>query len=285
MTDPWLSSLRTQLQAIAGRLDAPGADRDGVKREIIALFKRVDGALTDLTQIKDEIRGLVERYKQGNSVAPTPAPQFTGARPAVHADHLGASTYIEKGWSLISLGDYSGAIQALDKALDLSPGAVDAQSLLGWAQMLHEDYDEALGNFSKVLMKEPANALARINVGYICLKKGIFGEAIEHLSKAIRLDNDKKASLYAHFYLGLVYLEREMYDDAQTFFRKAIALGPSFTEAYYELGRSHWFNGQRNEAIQAWRDGFAANKFSPWGKRCAETLTTVEAGGAPPRAR
>ena len=180
MTDPWLSSLRTQLQEIAGRLDAPGADRDGVKREIIALFKRVDGALTDLTQIKDEIRGLVERYKQGNSVAPTPAPQFTGARPAVHADHLGASTYIEKGWSLISLGDYGGAIQALDKALTLSPGAVEAQSLLGWAQMLHEDYDDALGNFSKVLMKEPANALARINVGYICLKKGIFGKCNRH---------------------------------------------------------------------------------------------------------
>jgi len=54
-------------------------------------------------------------------------------------------------------------------------------------------------------MKEPANSLARINVGYICLKKRIFGEAIEHLSKAIRLDNDKKATLYAHFYLGLVY--------------------------------------------------------------------------------
>ena len=83
--------------------------------------------------------------------------------------------------------------------------------------MLHEDYDEALGTFSKVLMKEPANALARINVGYICLKKRIFGEAIEHLSKAIRLDNDRKATLYAHYYLGLVYLEREMYEDAQTF--------------------------------------------------------------------
>ena len=59
MTDPWLSSLRTQLQEIAGRVDAPDTDRDGVKRDIIALFKRVDLALTDLGQIKDEIRGLV----------------------------------------------------------------------------------------------------------------------------------------------------------------------------------------------------------------------------------
>jgi tetratricopeptide (TPR) repeat protein len=283
MTDPWLNSLRKQLEEIAGRVDAPGTDRDGVKRDIIALFKRVDGALTDLGQIKDEIRGLVERYKQGNSVAPTPAPEFTGVRPAVHADHLGASTYIEKGWSLISLGDYSGAIQALDKALSLSPGAVEAQSLLGWAQMLHEDYDDALGNFSKVLMKEPANALARINVGYICLKKRIFGEAIEHLSKAIRLDNDRKATLYAHYYLGLVYLEREMYEDAQSFLRKTLKLGPNLIEAYFELGRALWLGGNREEAVRTWTDGHKANKFNPWAKRCQEMLDVAEAGGEVPR--
>ena len=114
--------------------------------------------------------------------------------------------------------------------------------------MLHEDYDDALGTFSRVLMKEPANALARINVGYICLKKRIFGEAIEHLSKAIRLDNDRKATLYAHYYLGLVYLEREMFEDAQTFFRKTLTLGPNLIEAYFELGRALWFAGQRDEA-------------------------------------
>jgi tetratricopeptide (TPR) repeat protein len=285
MTEAWLTGLRTQLQEIAGRVDAPAAtDREAVKREIIALFKRVDGALTDLGQIKDDIRGLVERYKQASSVADTsPAPQFTGSRPALHADHLGASTYIEKGWSLISLGDYSGAIQALEKALTLSPGAVDATSLLGWAQMLNEDYDDALGNFSKVLMKEPANALARINVGYICLKKGIFGEAIEHLSKAIRLDNDRKATLYAHYYLGLVYLEREMYEDAQTFLRKTLKLGPNLIEAYFELGRALWLGAEREEAVQVWTQGHKANKFNPWAKRCQEMLEVASAGGEVPR--
>lgn len=285
MTETWLTSLRTQLQEITGRVDAPAAaDREAVKREIIALFKRVDAALTDLSLIKDDIRGLVERYKQVSSVADTsPAPQFTGARPAVHADHLGASTYIEKGWSLISLGDYSGAIQALDKALTLSPGAVDATSLLGWAQMLNEDYDDALGNFSKVLMKEPANALARINVGYICLKKGIFGEAIEHLSKAIRLDNDRKATLYAHYYLGLVYLEREMYEDAESFLRKTLKLGPNLIEAYFELGRALWLGGEREEAVRVWTQGHKANKFNPWAKRCEEMLEVASAGGEVPR--
>jgi tetratricopeptide (TPR) repeat protein len=286
MSDQWLAELRTQLKEISGRVDAAGApaEREVLKREIIALFKRVDGALTDLSQIKDDIRGLVERYKETSSVADTsPVPQFNGERPAVHADHLGASTYIEKGWSLISLGDHAGAIQALDKALTLSPGAVQAQSLLGWAQMLHEDYDEALGNFSKVLMKEPANALARINVGYICLKKGIFGEAIEHLSKAIRLDNDRKATLYAHYYLGLVYLEREMYEDAQSFLRKTLKLGPNLIEAYFELGRALWLGGEREEAVRIWTNGHKANKFNPWAKRCQEMLDVASAGGEVPR--
>jgi tetratricopeptide (TPR) repeat protein len=284
--EPWLRALREEFTAIGARLDATpsGADRAAVKRDIIAYFKRVDGALGELTQLKEEIRGLVERYKQqAGEGSGSPAPEFTGARPVVQADHLGASTYIEKGWSLISLGDYPGAIQALERALSLAPDEVQAQSLLGWAQMLAENYDEALGTFSRVLMREPANALARINVGYICLKKGIFGEAIEHLSRAIRLDNDRKATLYANFYLGLVYQEREMYEDAETFFRKAIALGPNLIEAWYELGRSLWFAGRKDEALQVWTDGHKANKFNPWGKRCRELLELAAAGGDIPR--
>jgi tetratricopeptide (TPR) repeat protein len=285
MSEPLLAALKGQFQAVEVRLGTasePG-EREAVKREIIALFKRVDGALTELGRMKEDIRGLVERYKQGTAAAVGAAPQLPGARPPVHADHLGASTYIEKGWSLISLGDYPGAILSLEKALALAPDEIQAQSLLGWAQMLHEDYDDALGTFSRVLMKEPANALARINVGYICLKKRIFGEAIEHLSKAIRLDNDRKATLYAHYYLGLVYLEREMYEDAQTFLRKTLKLGPNLIEAHFELGRALWFAERRDDAIQAWAEGHKANKFNPWAKRCKEMLDVAAAGGEVPR--
>jgi tetratricopeptide (TPR) repeat protein len=286
VTEDWLAGLGREFAALAARVDGgpTGADRQAVKRDIIAYFKRVDGALTELTALKEQIRGLVDRYKQlpGDSDGGE-APQFAGARPVVQADHLGASTFIEKGWSLISLGDFAGAVQSLEKALALSPDDIQALSLLGWAQMLSESYDEALGTFSKVLMREPANALARVNVGYICLKKQIFGEAIEHLSRAIRLDNDRKATLYAHFYLGLVYLEREMFEDAEAFFRKALALGPNLVEAYFELGRALWLAGRRDEAKQVWTDGHKANKFNPWGKRCRELLELVAAGGDLPR--
>ena len=283
--DNTAAHLRRRYNQILARLkqSPSGVERDQVKSEIIGLFKLVDQTITDLSALKEDIRGLVDQYKElAASQSGDQAPQFTGAVPVV-ADHLGASTYIEKGWSLISLGDYQGAIQALRRALELSPEDPQAQSQLGWAQMLHGDYDDALGTFQRVLMKEPANSLARINVGYICLKKRIFGEAIEHLSKAIRLDNDKKATLYAHYYLGLVYFEREMYEDAQNFFQKTLALGPNLIEAYYELGRAQWYAEDRDDARETWAKGHKVNKLATWGQRCKEALDLVERGEEPPQ--
>ena len=285
MADDFVGAMRERRQRIGATLEAAKtpAALAAAKQEIIAFFKQVDGAIGELAAVKEEIRALVERYKQLEAETRTgTAPEFDHARPLVQADHIGASTFIEKGWSLISLGDYEGAVQTLTKALSLSPGDVQAESLLGWAQMLREDYDAALGTFQQVLTREPANSLARINLGYICLKKRIFGEAIEHLSKAIRMANDKKATLYANYYLGLVYLQRQMYEDAENFFRKTLELGPNLIEAYYELGRSQWLGGAHDAARATWQAGFAANKFSPWGKKCAAVLATVERGGAPP---
>ncbi len=282
MGDGPLAGHRAHYAALDARLDAStaSAERDVLKAEIVAFFKDVERDVAELSQMRDDIRTLVDKWKL-LAVAPSLAPDFSAARPVVHADHLGASTFIEKGWSRLSLGEYEAAETALRRAIALSPDDPQSEALLGWALMLQEKYDDALLTFQRVLTREPMNALARINVGYICLKKGIFGESIEHLSKAIRLDNDKKATLYAHFYLGLVYLERDMFEDAQTFFQKTIVLGPNLIEAYYELGRAYWFNGQTDDAMRTWRDGFAVNKFNPWGKRCAEVLQTVEAGGEP----
>lgn len=286
MDDPVTQPLRRKHDELLERLNSEAAegDRESLKKEIISLFKIVDQAITGLTGLKEDIRTLVDKYKElSQGDEGSSAPQFTGSMPVVHQDHIGASTFIEKGWSLISLGDYEGAIQALEKALQLAPGEIEAKSMLGWAQMLNEDYDDSLGTFQEVLMKEPANSLARINVGFICLKKKIFGEAIEHLSKAIRLNNDPKATLYAHYYLGLVYLEREMFEDAETFFQKTLKLGPNLLEAYYEMGRAQWFVGNRDEAKQTWSKGYNANKFNPWGKRCNEILELVGQGQEPPR--
>jgi tetratricopeptide (TPR) repeat protein len=292
MADRLAALYRTRLAALDARLKAPNAskDRDRLKGEISDLFRALDAELAELGKLKDDVRHLIERWKaldrppeapRAASSEPSNAPEFVGERPVVHTDHLGASTFIEKGWNLISSGDYSEAEAALTKALSLSPGEPQAESLLGWAMMLNEKYDDALLAFQKVLMREPANALARVNLGYVCLRKGLHGDAVEHLSRAIRLDKDRRATMYANFYLGLVYVERGMFDEAQAFFKRAIALGPNLLQAQYELGRAYWRASQRAEALAAWRAGHAANKLNPWGKRCGEAIDAVAKGGTP----
>jgi tetratricopeptide (TPR) repeat protein len=301
-----LAALRARHRELAARLAAPTAlaERAALKGELADLYRAIEAELAELSGLKGDTLALIDRWKalpaEGGSRSPTPpgvrprartTPAAAGGLPMppgpdgalVQADHLGASTFIEKGWHQISAGDALGAERSLRRALELSPGDAQAEALLGWAQMLQEKHDDALLVFQRVLLRDPSNSLARVNVGYICLKKGIFGEAIEHLSRVIRLDNDRKATLYAHFYLGLVYLEREMYEDAGSFFRRSLALGPNLIEAYYELGRAQWFGGDPEAARRTWRDGFTANRFSPWGKRCAEMLEAVEQGGAPTR--
>lgn len=259
-------------------------DDPALKASLMDVYRSVDGSLGQLTRLKDDIRDLVEKWKSRRNSSPAMAPQFAGARPVVHEDHIGASTFLERGWSKISLGDYEGAEEALSRALELAPNSTEGQSLLGWAQMLQDKLDAALMNFQYVLGREPANALARINVGYICLKKGIFGEAIEHLSKALRQDEDARAKLYANFYLGLVYTEREMYEDAQIFFERSITLGPNLVEAYFELGHALWLAGEKSRAVAVWKRGAGVNKFNPWSVKCAEMASTADRGEAPRRA-
>ncbi len=273
--------------ALDAPLDAPLTDEERVrlKHEIIALFKDADAAATQYLAFKDAVKSLASRWKQtgGPVERAADADRPAAAAVTVRVDHLGASTFLEKGWTKLSVGDAAGAEVALRRALELAPDENEAETLLGWAQMQQQQYDEALQTFQRVLRREPEHALARTNIGFIALRRKEYGDAIEHLSRAIRLDSDRKATLYAHLYLGMVYHEREMYDDAELFFARALDLGPNLLQAWYELGRARWFSGRVDEAKAAWRDGAAANKFNPWGKRCAELLAFVEAGGEPGR--
>lgn len=129
-------------------------------------------------------------------------------------------------------------------------------------------------------MVNPDDVPSRLNLGFICLQKGIYGEAIEHLSKAVRSAADRRAVLYGHYYLGLVYLAREMYNDAESFFLEAVGLDATLSEVFFQPGRARYQAGRRADAVSAWKDGAATGR-DPWATRCAEAARGVESGQAP----
>ena len=98
------SAYRERLKTLAERLDAPSAtaERDALRAELITLGKGLEHDITELTAMREEAKALVEKFKGLQASA---APAFTAEKPIV-ADHIGASTFIEKGWSKLSLADY-----------------------------------------------------------------------------------------------------------------------------------------------------------------------------------
>lgn len=211
----------------------------------------------------------------------TPARASSSIRP-VREDHLGASTFIEKGWSSLAHGDYVTAEKCLEQALKLAPSDNQARVLLGWAKMRQGRYEEALAILDDVLGRDPMNSLARASLGYVCMRKGLLREAHDHMSRAAAQMRDAKAALYGCFYLGLLYSQQRDVIEAERYFRKTLSLAPNFIEAYYELGRTFWYAGEKTDAENVWKAGNSANRFNEWGKRCAEAIRLAKAGKEPP---
>ncbi len=245
---------------------------------------RIDGAR--LTSVASPRLTPAVSGRHTPSITLTPsrphAPTPSHGQPRV-IDELNASTFVERGWSKIASGEFDEAEIALEKALALNPGDPQAETLLGWARMSQGKLDAAMELFEQVLDRAPDFALAHINVGYVHLRRGQYEVAVEHLAHAITLDSDRKATLYAYYYLGLVHLEQEQIDDAIAALQRSIELGPNLIEARFVLGRVYWFADRADEAIATWRKGAEVNKFNPWSSRCLEVLATVADGGAPSR--
>ena len=260
--DPIVAELCGNSPAI-GAAAGGAAGREEAKRRIIALFKRVNALIGDLGSLKEDIRGHVERYKQlAEQRDPACGPRY--GPPQLHRDRLmrpPSSKGVEP-----DLGDPQGAIQALGRALELSPDDIQPNRSSAGPQMLAESYDDAC---SRGAGARPANA-SRVNVGYICLKKRIFGEAMKHHLRGSFAWDNPKASLYAPIWAWSI--SGAPISSAQGFLQKAIALGPNLIEAYYDLGA----------AARGW-SGDRTGRARPGGGHCGQSLRTLGSAlpGAP----
>ncbi|HYR07655.1 MAG TPA: hypothetical protein VEQ60_07795, partial [Longimicrobium sp.] len=104
-----LQALEERYAAIDARLEGAGAgDRESLRTEIVGFFRETESAIEGLTALKERIRGLVDRYKALPAPAAQPAQQQT-----IVSDHIGSSTYVERGWTAIASGDPKRAVKEL----------------------------------------------------------------------------------------------------------------------------------------------------------------------------
>ncbi len=240
---------------------------DKIEDEILELKERTEFLLdgTGLPKIKKS-----EGKKEANEEKETA--ESTGFINKIQSSRVNITTLIDKGWNLIVSGKYKEAIKELNRAKKMDPKNIKVYNLLGWAYIHLEKYDKSSLIFQEVLNMDPKNEMAHANLGYINHKKGLYGEAIEKLSAIEKSAKNKQAVLYALFYLGLVYYEREMYEDSVEFLNKAISVGPNLYEAYYYLGKAYQKQGLNNLCSQIWEKLIKTNKYNIWAKKAKEEL-------------
>jgi tetratricopeptide (TPR) repeat protein len=78
-------------------------------------------------------------------------------------------------------------------------------------------------------------------------------ETIERFRK---MATDDPTNELAHFRLGRELMEAGEYPEAIASFRRTLELSPQFSKVYQLLGQCHLAAGQRQEAIDTWKQGF-----------------------------
>jgi Flp pilus assembly protein TadD len=275
VSDDTVTALQAEYQRLAAALaTAPSAEQRAIiKGDIVALFRRTEAVIAELATFKESIRELVDRFKT-----------LPGdAAVSVRHDHIGASSYIERGWSALAAADWSGAATALREAIARDATSMTARALLAWALVRSGEADAAVALCRPILDADPGNGLARVAVGVALLQRDQFDEAAMHLGHVTASAGaDPRAVLYAHYWLGVVALRREDYGTAVASLRRAVTLGPNLGEGWAELGIALWHAGATADAREAWRIG-AGIRHSPQSARCRDLETSTAAGGTPPR--
>lgn len=105
--------------------------------------------------------------------------------------------HVLKGMTLTHMKQYSGAETEYTKAIQISPADVDTYMYRG---LLYEDnlnrYDQAIGDFRKVLEIEPDRKDAKINIGISLYKKQAFAEAVQQYDLVLGLFPDDAEVYY-----------------------------------------------------------------------------------------
>jgi tetratricopeptide (TPR) repeat protein len=156
-------------------------------------------------------------------------------------------TLYQKGVNKYDAGNYEGAIEDFNQAIELDPKNALAYNRRGDAYYRLGDYEQAQADSSQAILLNPEDANAYFDRGFAFSELDKYKEAIADYTQAIKLNSE---DAYAYYGRGLARAGLKDNKGAIKDFNKAIALKPQYTEAYLQRGIIHRHLRQRLEAIQ-----------------------------------
>ncbi len=136
----------------------------------------------------------------------------------------------------------------------LTPQAVQAKFLEGWALHQQGQFGPAWGIYQQVIAAAPQHFDALHLTGIIAAQARFYDQAVELIGRAVQVQPGNAA---AHYNLGNTFGELKRYHEAVASYDRAIALDPAYADPYNNRGNALWSLKQYKAAIESFDKAIA----------------------------
>jgi tetratricopeptide (TPR) repeat protein len=171
-------------------------------------------------------------------------------------------------------GDWDGAIQSFQSAIELNPQSFWSYHKLGEIFLKLEQWQEAVINYEKAIEINPNFSWSYYSLGDALLKLEKWEKTAQSYEKSIQLNPEFWG---AYHNLGDTLFQLKKHEDAIGAYRRATELNPEFPWSYHNLGLVFSELEQWEEAASAYRKAIELNPNNSWYyENLAKALLSLE---------
>ena len=194
-------------------------------------------------------------------------------RQSLDFDRWWPDTHLALAEVVAARGASTETLQLVQTAVDIAPGAVEAQLALARQQEQRGEDAAALETYQSVAAAHPGNAQATLALAQAWQARGRIPEATHVYTQTIAM-NPGTAAAYGG--LAEVYIDQARYKEAHQMLHQALDLDHLDVVATIRLGDVEQRTGNSEEALKWYEQ---AAKLSPPGHPSNKTLLVALIGG------
>jgi DNA-binding winged helix-turn-helix (wHTH) protein/tetratricopeptide (TPR) repeat protein len=194
--------------------------------------------------------GLADCYMTARvySLLPQKESLIKGAEAALKAvqlDNTLAAAHVSLANQRFYLWNWSDAEREYKVAIALNPNYAEAHQWYSFFLRSMGRFDAALAEIRRALELDSLSLTIKLSLGITYYFAHQYDRAIEHLFAVLDLEPNYEI---VHFFLGMAYVQKKMYDEAITEYKKAIKVVELDVQAY--IGHAYAMSGRKAEAHQ-----------------------------------
>ena len=153
-----------------------------------------------------------------------------------------------KALTFYSLGKYTEAISAYDRALEIDPKNIWLWNNRGEAYIKLEEFDRAISDFKTAIELDPSRSfIPWNNLGKLYYQQQNYQQAIASYNKALTIKSDYLPALIGR---GNAQKSSGLYSQALDSYDRALAINPNYYEAWYGKGSVAEYSQQNQTAME-----------------------------------